>query len=899
MNKSNGNGPDRREYLPLIVLIAVFALSAALLVAQYFYNKESLNAEFSRENILTARYAATELADFLERERVSIENLAGFVALTGDIGKGRPALELWMKTHRRSPRLFSFFVLDGKGRYMYSVPGSLVDRYMQDLSGEDYFQNIIRNRDFYSTGARSDGKGTWQITLAAPIVQSADGKGKLLGVIVESVDVKALDRMFIGGINTKGEAYAFLIDESGRMLARQKSGKLYQVEGSSDTLRRMLKGEEGSAPAVSAYSGQPGLMVFSPVRFDGRIWSLGIMVPSAQVYGEATKNLTRTFIIISIMTLAFSWSLISVARTSRYKAAMRERKRMSDHLLHRNRELSALNDLSVALSGNEDLDGLLKKALDVITLDMGARGGAVRLFSPPSGDLALKYGSGMPEGFGGLKVCNDFRSCFCQKVLGEGKPAVIRAADGSVPGKMPCGDFQGEGLALIPLVVKKKPLGVLYLWGLKEERSDEREELLLALGNQMAAGIENVLQMEDTKRHAARASALFHTAQALTRSLDLDDLLNIIMRETASLLKAKRCMLMLYSEEANRVDCRVALGFQDSPAGKLSFDLSGIFWEAMTDGAVKVVDINEKGEDVPWRLTKELGLERFVLVPLISKGKVLGFILLEMAGKSPGMLEDLKLLVGFSNQAAVAIETSSFYIRTIEKYNENLQRLSNRIIETQEEERKRISRDLHDELGQSLTAIKINLDMVKDGLPQGMEHLKTKIGDAIDLVVQTLDSVRRLSFELRPSMLDDFGLSMVLGKLVSDFKKRSGIEVEFIEEGPEGRLLPQVEVVLYRVVQEALTNVLKHARATRVAVSLRKDPEKGMVSLLIEDNGTGFSITPDGHAKDSKGFGLMGIKERVSLLGGNFRILTEEDRGTRLLIDIPLAKGEEMSWKEA
>ncbi len=155
----------------------------------------------------------------------------------------------------------------------------------------------------------------------------------------------------------------------------------------------------------------------------------------------------------------------------------------------------------------------------------------------------------------------------------------------------------------------------------------------------------------------------------LTRSLDLDDLLEIIMKEAAALLKVKRSLLMLYSEEENLIDCRVALGFPDSPAGSLSFNPSGVFWEAMEDGGVKVVDLRHAKVEMPRRFFERIGFQAFILVPLMSKGKVLGFIVLEPEEIGGISAEDLKMVVGFANQAAVAIETSSFYIRTVERYN--------------------------------------------------------------------------------------------------------------------------------------------------------------------------------------------------------------------------------------
>jgi signal transduction histidine kinase len=897
---TNDGTPERKDYLPILVLVGVFTLSASMLVVQYFHTKYQLEAEFRQGKTLAARYAAGEIRDFLVHEQTLLKDAAGLFSLSGDVEKGRASLDIILKSHKQPRKPFTFFVMDPKGRFLYSQPESLVDRYMQDLSGKVYFKEVVKSGEFYYSGVQPDGKGGWEIVLSTPVkTGGGEGGGRLLGVLAERIDISVLDRMFIGRIDAGPGGYAFLVDENGRLLASRKGSRLYQIEGSSEMLGRMLRGEEGAVLGNSPETGKPELTTFSPVLFGGRAWSVGIVSPSSDVHAEATRNLELTLLIITLMTIAFSWSIMSVARTRRYRAGLAERARVSDHLMLRNRELTALNDLSGAMGGGENLDGILRKALEIIIADTGAMGGAVRLVSPPPGDFVLKAWSGVPGPFIEKNSCAQSLKPYCDRAMAEGRPEYLSKE--SLKAAYPdCHDAVIEGIALVPLMVKNRPLGILNLWGLKEEDySEERVKFLLAVGNQMAARVENAIQMEDTKRHSARASALFNTAQALTRSLDLDALLNIIMNETATFLKAKRCLLLLYSEEANRIDCRVSIGFENTVVGALSFNPSGVFWDAMEDGGVKVVDLKEKREDLPRKFIEVLGFDAFILVPLVSKGKVLGFIVIETQDNAGDMLEDIKLIVGFANQAAVAIETSSFYIRTVEKYNEDLQHLSNRIIEAQEEERKRISRDLHDELGQSLTAIKINLDMALDSLPPGrFEQIRSRLGDAVSLVLATLDSVRRLSFELRPSMLDDLGLSTVLGKLISDFRKRSGIEVEFSEEGPPERLNPQMEVVLYRVVQEALTNIAKHAKATKVVVSLRKDPAKDLIGLYIEDNGVGIPSKSNGYPGDSKGFGLMGIKERVSLLGGNFRIFAEENKGTKLLIDIPWTKGEVETWKE-
>ena len=881
---------SRPGYIPVIVLFLVFALSVAALFANYFKTKKELEEEFTQEKLVHVRYTAMEVEEFLAHEQVALSNIAGTLSLSGSLDNGRTVLGQFLKSHNQQPRQFSFLVLDPNGRFLYSVPESLDDRYMQDLSRERYFSEAVKQGGSFYSGVVTGKSGEVNILFSVPVKKG----GGVLGVLVGKVSLKALEQMYVGKLASIAGGTSLLLDGKGDILAKQgpETGKGIDV---SALFKNIPPGKEGFVLTDSPYNGKPLLKAFSPLKFGDVNFTVGLALPADQLYKDARSNLESTLLIISLMTLTFSWALVSVARSSRYKAGLEERTRLSNYLMFRNRELMALNELSREIGGGEELGVMLSKAIDIIVENVEAKGGAVRLISDSGGCLELKAQMGMPAGFADRNVCLDVAQCLCGRVLSEGRPARM---GGPVQAQGACMvGWEGE-LALVPLTAGNRQLGILYLWGHGEwESREELENFLLAYGNQLSSNIENMLQMEDTKRYAARAGALFHTAQALTRSLDLDDLLEIIMKEAAALLKVKRSLLMLYSEEDNLINCRVALGFSDSPAGSLSFSPSGVFWEAMEDGGVKVVDLRHAKVEMPYRFSERTGVQAFILVPLMSKGKVLGFIVLEPEEIGGISAEDLKMVVGFASQAAVAIETSSFYIRTVERYNDDLQQLSSRIISAQEEERKRISRDLHDELGQVLTATKINLDMIHAGIPPSLELLRVRIGDAIGLVVSALDSVRRLSFELRPSMLDDIGLLTVAGKLVSDFEKRSGIDVDFNAENLADRLDAQVEVTLYRVIQEALTNILKHSGASKAVINLKQDLEKGVVSLFIEDDGIGISAHAEQQDKDTRGFGLMGIRERVSLLGGNFRIISDEGKGTKLLIDIPCLKGDGKPWK--
>ncbi|MBI5695951.1 MAG: GAF domain-containing protein [Nitrospirae bacterium] len=882
----------RSGHMPLAVMAAVSVLSLVFIYAHYTKASAERGRAYDADKVRAARYSATRVRQFLEDERDNLAGISAALSLAGDIGRGRPLAEAQFWSGVRKRKLVSFFVLDPAGRFLYSAPEQLIDRRMQDLSAEPYFIEAVKGGRFHMGAARSDGKGGWEVVLAVPVYSGgADGRVRFLGVAAERLDVRVLEDVLTDGIEQGDDVYAMLVDDSGRVLAGDRSGMLYQVENSSPLLQKMISGEEGSLH-MGGDEKTARLVAYSPVRFEGRIWSAGVAYPAMAARAGSWRELALSLAVAGFMSIAFAWSLVSLVGSGRGRRGARERERLAGLLALRDREMATLDDLTRSLGAVDDTAGMLRSAVAIIKADTGASGAAVRVVPPQGGGLVLAAQTGIPEMFAEAGTCPSPADCYCSRVMADGVPAVMAEALPGPERHIACGCRARGALVLVPLRAGGRSLGVLYLTGLGEEAAADRLRFLEAAAGHIAVWMENIGRIEDANRNAAMAGALFNTAQALTRSLDLDELLRIIMAEAASLLKVERCQLLLYNEEMNRVDCRMALGFDCQAAGAASFSPSGVFWEAMEDGGVKVVDPRNRKHDVPREFIEQFGKGPFILVTLSSKGRVLGFLVLDTGGRSGAVVPDeLKLIMGFASQAALAIETSSYYIRTVEKYNEDLQRLSGRIIEAQEEERKRISRDLHDELGQILTAVKISLDLTAERMSTDPRQVAGRLAEAAGLTASALDSVRRLSFELRPPMLDDLGLDTVLGKLINDFRRRSGLEVEFTVEGPDHRLPPGHELTLYRVVQEALTNVLRHSDASRVAVRLSRDPAKGTAGLYIEDDGAGFDPGREESGGKDGGFGLMGIKERVSLLGGNFRIFAGEGKGVRILVDIPWNKG--------
>jgi signal transduction histidine kinase len=214
----------------------------------------------------------------------------------------------------------------------------------------------------------------------------------------------------------------------------------------------------------------------------------------------------------------------------------------------------------------------------------------------------------------------------------------------------------------------------------------------------------------------------------------------------------------------------------------------------------------------------------------------------------------------------------------------DLQRLSSQLLTAQEEERRTIARELHDEVGQVLTAIKVELAVAQ----RSVEAAGVKIDalhDARKITDGALHTVRDLSRLLHPSMLDDLGLPATIDWHLKGFARRHTIKVELLSEGLDDRLPPETEASIYRVVQEALTNVAKHAQASTCRVFLQR--LANTVLVTIEDDGVGFRPEDVDRPGGGRGIGLVGIRERVAQLRGEFRLETGPGKGTRLTIEVP------------
>lgn len=244
---------------------------------------------------------------------------------------------------------------------------------------------------------------------------------------------------------------------------------------------------------------------------------------------------------------------------------------------------------------------------------------------------------------------------------------------------------------------------------------------------------------------------------------------------------------------------------------------------------------------------------------------------------------------GLLRQLEAIHAEKSIIVTDVRRKKKMRDRLIRKLITIQEDERKRISRELHDEVGQALTALMVSMRALADGAKD--ERQRDILIGARDLAATTLNDIRILAVDLRPPVLDDLGLIPAIKKYIGRFRELHHISVEFTAKGGEGVISGYTAMALYRIIQESLTNVIRHAGATEVWITVEIRDKH--VYLHIGDNGTGFLAETIYERRRENRLGVYGMMERVQLLGGTFKIDSQPGQGTKITVIVPNVGGEE------
>ena len=536
--------------------------------------------------------------------------------------------------------------------------------------------------------------------------------------------------------------------------------------------------------------------------------------------------------------------------------------------------LRALVETGVAITSELSIDALLQRLVESASELTGARyaalgvidrGGAeLERFLTTGIDAETKAAIGdLPRGRGILGVLIREDEPLRLHNIGDDPRSV-----GFPPNHPPMKTFLG-----VPVHLRGVAYGNLYLTEKAggEDFTDEDQELVELLASQAAVAIENARLYEAATAWSRQLESLNEVGNALATETDLDRLLDLVARRLRELLDARLVTVLLPSGDDQLRFAAVA-GDRAELAGatitRSTSKTGRVLERRQSERADSVLD----DPDVDHEAMRLLGARSGLWVPLLVRGRAIGVLAAhDKLGADVRFTDtDLRLAETFATRAALAVDLSQRIAQDALR----------RVVEAQELERRRLARELHDETGQALTSILLRLKALEERT--GDEASRAATQELRELVVSTLQDVRRLAVELRPTALDDFGLVAALERLTASFAEQTGISVDFETALADERLPEEVETALYRIVQESLTNVVKHARARRVSILLAR--KEGSVKAVVEDDGRGFD--PAEQAGD--GFGLVGMSERLALLGGRLEVESDADAGTTIAAEVPV-----------
>jgi signal transduction histidine kinase len=536
--------------------------------------------------------------------------------------------------------------------------------------------------------------------------------------------------------------------------------------------------------------------------------------------------------------------------------------------------MRALVKTGVAITSELSLDALLQRLVEAASELTGARYAALGVIDRSGSELERFLTTGidtethaaigeLPRGRGILGVLIREHAPLRLHNLGDDPRSV-----GFPPNHPPMGTFLG-----VPIHLRGVAYGNLYLTEKAggEDFTDEDQELVELLASQAAVAIENARLYEAATGWSKQLESLNEVGNALATETDLDRLLDLVARRLRELLDARLVTVLLPSGDDQLRFAAVA-GDRGELTGATMTRSTSKSGRVLERRQSERVDSVLDDPDVDHEAMRLIGASTGLWVPLLVRGRAIGVLAAhDKLGADVRFTDtDLRLAETFAARAALAVDLSERIAR------DSLRR----VVEGQELERRRLARELHDETGQALTSILLGLKALEERSKDPASRAATE--ELRELVVSTLRDVRRLAVELRPSALDDFGLVAALERLAESFAEQTGISVDFQTALADERLPEEVETALYRIVQESLTNVVKHAQARRVSILLaRKD---GAVKAVVEDDGQGF----DPAEQTDDGYGLMGMRERLALLGGRLEVESGHDGGTTIAAEVPV-----------
>ena len=563
--------------------------------------------------------------------------------------------------------------------------------------------------------------------------------------------------------------------------------------------------------------------------------------------------------------------------------------------------LQALLDAGVAIASGLELDEILPRLVQTACDLTGARFGALGVLDESGNRLAQFITAGvddearaaigdLPTGKGILGVLiTDARPLRLSDIGADPRSV------GFPPHHPPMRSFLG-----VPVIAGGSVFGNLYLTEKAEgEFTDADEGMAVMLAAQAGAAIQNARLFADARGHAealerawTELSSVDELLGAILSGAARDDVLQLLAEQAVRVVPAAVMGIALPEDDRTMLRYVAAAGERGERLRQHAVPIAGSkVGAALLARRVVRVDDLESDPDAYAPTGRIAGVRSLLIVPIVRRFEAVGVIVAGDRRTSEAMAsEDERILQAYATRTVLVLELAQA-LSTERERADAVERLVaseirdaarretlRRVVEAQERERRRLAIELHDETGQSLAAVLMGLRRLEEsGDPAGVQ---ATVEELRATVVNAVQELRALAVELRPKALDDFGLGPALERLVDTYGRRTGLTVESHLGGLESRLPEPVESAFYRIAQEALTNIAKHAGASAVSIVTRRGPDR--LTMVVEDNGTGFEAgAPAG------GLGLVSMRERAELLGGSLRVESSPDHGTTLVVEVP------------
>ncbi len=583
-----------------------------------------------------------------------------------------------------------------------------------------------------------------------------------------------------------------------------------------------------------------------------------------------------------------------------------ERKKTQEALRQRAVQAAFLNEIGEEIAGERTAHRVLERAVQlaretfdfhqvaVLLLNRGRQTLDVAAVASPVDDLTRDVCSiSLGEGITGW-VAQQNRTAVVNDVSAD--PRYLRLF--STP-------LATRSELATPIRVRGHVVGVLDVQSPTRDAFGKSEQVVLeTLADQVAVALENArlyqaLQEELAQREEAeqalrrsvrRLETVHEIDQAIVGARSTEEIADVVIRHLRHLVPCQRASIILFDWACDQVTVLAAtqtVGEGRAGAGT-RFPITQKEW---------LLDLWESGELAGIRDARGLprssplvrtvvddGIRSFLSAPIGFRGELMGLLSLgldQLDGFEPGHMPIVEEL---ADTVAIAIQQARLF-DSVGQHRERLRRTMARLAEVEEKERRRVVRELHDRVGQNLTALDLNLSLVQSQLEeQGLEQLGERLVDSLSLVARTNQTIRQLMIDLRPPVLDDYGLMSALHWYGDRFSNRTGIAVAVKgkDEFTHG-LSSHVENALFRIAQEALNNIAKHARATDVTIASTAD--EGVFQLTIEDNGMGFE--PEDAEDERSSWGLLTMRERAESVGAWCHFDSTPGEGTCVLVEVP------------